>query len=247
MGGRAYFRSALGGFVLGVTLYAGSDVANDLLTYRLLRSAARQLADEDQELLRQIGSPLGFGPWYNSSIGFTHRGHIAHCTFQLAGSKQITDVNVKGIRGPGHASNLLYNTLGASKWELMACQAMMPAGGGTVKPRSLLKAAPAATEQQQSDAAATHAAAAAEQAPGQARPPAAVRGAGMGEQQQQQLGQQESQQQKESQQQQQLGQRQQQQQQQQQQLGQQQAAGAQAAQSAGQQQGKTWWQWLLRQ
>jgi hypothetical protein len=146
MSSKTYLRSALAGFVLGITLYAGGDVANDILAFQILRSQARELADNDEELLEQIGSPLKYGPWYNSSIGFTHRGGIAQCTFQLVGSKQITDVNVRGIRGPGYASNLLYNTIGPRKWDLMMCTAMMPGGGGTVKPKTLLKQPPRSSD-----------------------------------------------------------------------------------------------------
>lgn len=221
MSSKTYVCSALAGFVLGITLYAGGDVANDILAFQILRSQARELADEDEELLEQIGSPLKYGPWYNSSIGFTHRGGIAQCTFQLVGSKQITDVNVRGIRGPGYASNLLYNTIGPRKWDLMMCTAMMPGGGGTVKPKTLLKQPPrpsddgnAAGHESAAAEGASGAPAAAEakasHAAGASPPPPAGAGAataaGSTAQQEQQQG---------------------------------------APQQAGQQ-SKTWWQWITR-
>jgi hypothetical protein len=233
MSGKAYVRSAMAGFVLGVTLYAGGDVVNDILTFQILRSQASALANDDEELLEQIGSPLKHGPWYNSTIGFTHKGGIAQCTFQLLGSKQITDVNVKGIRGPGYASNLLYNTIGPGKWDLMMCTAMMPGGGGTVKPKPLMKnparhsddgtasgheaeaegpsEGPAATE-----ATASAAAAGASSSPSAAAAAAAAAGPGAAGSKAQQQEQQE-------------------------------ASSQPAAPQQGAQQGKTWWQWITRQ
>jgi hypothetical protein len=58
----------------------------------------------------------------------------------LQGTKQITDVTVRGLRGAGSASRAIYNIWGPGAWTIVDCTAMFPAGGGLVQPKSLLPA-----------------------------------------------------------------------------------------------------------
>jgi hypothetical protein len=88
--------------------------------------------------LQTVGYPYTTGAWYDATLAFSHRDKIAHCTFQLRGTKGVTDVAVKAGRQPGYKSNVLYNILGPGTWQVVSCQAMVPGEGGLVQARSLL-------------------------------------------------------------------------------------------------------------
>ena len=70
--------------------------------------------------------------------GFSSGSHIASCSFQLQGQRQITDVTVRGMRQPGIGNTLAYNLVGSGRWTVFDCTAMFPSGGGLVRPQSLL-------------------------------------------------------------------------------------------------------------
>lgn len=131
-------QSAIGGVALGGFLYLVGDTASDYLTYSKLRAAALQLAEGDEELKQLLGQPYTTGYWYNSTLGFSHQDKVAHCSFQLLGSKRVTDIAVKAGRQQGPKSNVLYNIIGPGTWRLISCQAMVPSEGGLVQPLSLL-------------------------------------------------------------------------------------------------------------
>ena len=128
----------MGGLALGGFLYLVGDTASDYLTFSSVRAAALQLAEQDAELKQLVGQPYTTGMWYNSTLGFSHRDKVAHCTFQLQGSQRVTDIAVKAGRQHGPKSNVLYNIIGPGTWRLISCQAMVPSEGGLVQPRSLL-------------------------------------------------------------------------------------------------------------
>lgn len=71
------------GFVGGVLIWGAGDVLGEFSTFWKLQQGALKLANENQELKDQIGTPFSVGPWYNASIGFAVGGKMAMCTFQL--------------------------------------------------------------------------------------------------------------------------------------------------------------------
>ena len=136
-------------------------VIGDMSTFLILRGSAIKLAEANESLKAQIGHPYTLGPWYNARIGFSPNRNMSNCVFQLQGVNQITDINVRAIRpsivtpedhqsgdqkSPKgvslidriYANTFIYNLLGSGEWRLVSCDAMFPAGGGLVKPQSLL-------------------------------------------------------------------------------------------------------------
>lgn len=83
---RPLARAGFGGALFGLAAYSAGSLANDLLTYSKLSAAALELAAADEALVETLGAPLGPGPWYNASLGFSHRGRVATCSFQLKGA-----------------------------------------------------------------------------------------------------------------------------------------------------------------
>eukprot|EP00879_Flechtneria_rotunda_P022801 GHRR01024081.1.p1 GENE.GHRR01024081.1~~GHRR01024081.1.p1 ORF type:complete len:160 (-),score=20.24 GHRR01024081.1:1051-1530(-) len=138
MSARSNVRSGLGGLAFGAVLYIAGDTASDLITYNKLHGQAMQLVRLDRYLIQMVGEPYTNGAWYNATLAFSHRDKVAHCTFQLQGSKGVTDISVKAGRKPGYRSNILYNTIGTGTWDVLSCQAMVPSKGGLVKARSLM-------------------------------------------------------------------------------------------------------------
>lgn len=134
--------SAIGGVALGVSLYAVTELAGDMSTFFLLRTKALALSNDNQELKDRLGHPFSVGFWYNSRIGFTHRGHMCQCTFPLLGTHEMTDVTVRAVRKKCVWGNAFYNFLGSADWTLLVCDAMFPAGGAMAEPRSLLSPPP---------------------------------------------------------------------------------------------------------
>lgn len=68
-----------------------SDLIDSALEHRL----ALEKAAKNAELSEQLGLPLKFGPWYNASIGLTHRDNMANCQFTLVGSKHSSDIYMR--------------------------------------------------------------------------------------------------------------------------------------------------------
>lgn len=67
---------------------------------------ALKRATENAELSEQLGLPLKFGPWYNASIGLTHRDNMANCQFTLVGSKHSSDIYMRvSVHAPCHAAS----------------------------------------------------------------------------------------------------------------------------------------------
>lgn len=56
---------------------------------------ALEKATKNAELSEQLGLPLTPGPWYNASIGLTHRDNMANCQFTLLGSKHSSDIYMR--------------------------------------------------------------------------------------------------------------------------------------------------------
>ena len=67
------------------------DVIDSAFGHRL----ALEKAADNAELSEQLGLPLKFGPWYNASIGLTHRDNMANCQFTLVGSKHSSDIYMR--------------------------------------------------------------------------------------------------------------------------------------------------------
>eukprot|EP00878_Enallax_costatus_P018674 GHUV01019671.1.p1 GENE.GHUV01019671.1~~GHUV01019671.1.p1 ORF type:complete len:191 (+),score=61.01 GHUV01019671.1:2-574(+) len=119
-------------------MYLAGDQASDMITYSKLHSQAMELVAKDDLIPQMIGAPYSSGAWYDATLAFSHRDKVAHCTFQLKGSRGVTDIAVKGGRQPGYRSNILYNMIGPGVWQLLSCQVMVPSEGGLVAPRSLM-------------------------------------------------------------------------------------------------------------
>lgn len=62
---------------------------------RVCVSQGLTLAREHDELGKLLGHPLTYGPWYNSSIGFSHDSNIANCKFRVDGTCCSSDVVVR--------------------------------------------------------------------------------------------------------------------------------------------------------
>lgn len=135
-------------------------------TFLILRKSALRLAESNESLKAQIGHPYSLGPWYNARIGFSPSRSMCTCVFQLQGANQITDINVRAVRPSIVASDekgdqgkpaiglvdkifantFIYNSLGSGEWRIVSCDAMFPAGGGLVRPQSLLEDQPTAQD-----------------------------------------------------------------------------------------------------
>jgi hypothetical protein len=132
-------RAGLRGVLLGGVLYMAADTGSDLYVFSVLRHHALSLAAGDEQLAQLLGSPLTAGAWYDSTLAFSHRERVAHATVQLRGPRGVTDVSVRaGRRQEGPRSAIWYNILGPAEWRMLSCQAMVPAEGGLVTPRSLI-------------------------------------------------------------------------------------------------------------
>ena len=191
----AYLRPAGGFALLGLLGWTSADALNELLVYKhcqryrqpdhsscshrrwvlvallcpfsadVWHRLALEKATENAELSEQLGLPLNPGPWYNASIGLTHRDKMANCQFTLVGSKHSSDIymrvgdpfcplllinpfeqllafhtclrNLQVVRTKGPRSTLLYNLVGSANWEVLIMEASISAGGGLSRNISL--------------------------------------------------------------------------------------------------------------
>lgn len=88
------------------------------------------------------GRPLPeLGPWYDSSVVFSHQGMVATVTIPCRGQKQASDVIVKAIRKDGMRSTLLYNMFGG-EWDIICMDAFLGMQGTQLLSVSLLDSTP---------------------------------------------------------------------------------------------------------
>jgi hypothetical protein len=139
---RSALKSAIGGALLGGAVYVGADLASDVYTVGVLRRQSLALAQQHAELRALLGaaadSPLQPGPLWQSTLAFAQGGHVAHCTFPVAGPAAGTDIVMRAARRPGYRSTFLYNFVGPGEWDVLTCSAMFPGAGGLAQARSLL-------------------------------------------------------------------------------------------------------------
>jgi len=135
-------KPAAAGAVCGCALYFAADTASDIYTFCAVRRQALERVRASSDVAALIGEPFASGPWYNGTLGFSHRDRVAHCTFQVVGSARTTDVVARAARRPGMKVNFLYNAFGGGQWDLITCQAMFPGEGGLAAPRNLMEPLP---------------------------------------------------------------------------------------------------------
>lgn len=131
------------GAVFGAAVYFAADTASDVYTFFAVRRAALARARASPDVAALLGEPLSPGPWYDGTLGFSHRDRVAHVTFQVAGAARTTDVVARAARRrEGPRANVLYNAVGPGQWELVTCSAMFPGEGGLAAPRSIMEPQP---------------------------------------------------------------------------------------------------------
>ncbi|KAL3146398.1 hypothetical protein ABBQ32_003080 [Trebouxia sp. C0010 RCD-2024] len=130
-------RPAGGLALVGLLGWTTADALNEALVYRECQRLALEKATKNAELSEQLGLPLTPGPWYNASIGLTHRDNMANCQFTLLGSKHSSDIYMRVVRTKGPRSTLLYNLIGPANWEVLLMEASVSAGGGLSRNISL--------------------------------------------------------------------------------------------------------------
>lgn len=94
-----------------------------------------------QNQQKESGSMPEIGPWYDSSVVFSHQGMVATITIPCRGSKQASDVIIKAIRKGGMRSTLLYNLFGG-EWDIMCMDAFLGMQGSRLVSVSLLDSEP---------------------------------------------------------------------------------------------------------
>jgi hypothetical protein len=158
MGAGALLKAFAKGAAGGCLAYFAADTASDVYTFFAVRRAALERVAASADVAGLVGAPWAPGPWYNGTLGFSHRDRVAHVTFAVAGAARSTDVSTRAARRPGPRSNILYNAFGAGVWDLVTCQAMFPGEGGLATPRNLMEPLPAVAAKETAEAAATGAA-----------------------------------------------------------------------------------------
>ena len=136
--GPALLKTALKGAIGGCALYFAADTASDVYTFWTVRAAALERARAAPELAALVGEPFAPAPWYEGTLGFSHRDAVAHATFGVTGPRGGTDVVARAARRPGPRHNALYNALCGGEWRLVSLRAMFPADGGLAAPRDLM-------------------------------------------------------------------------------------------------------------
>lgn len=163
---RVLVRPTVTGVALGCIMYLAADTASDIYTFCVVRRKALERVRNSTEVAGLVGEPYKACPWYDGTLFFSHRDHVAHVSFQLIGSARTTDVVARASRQPGMRLNMLYNALGTGEWDLVTCQAMFPGEGGLAQPRNLMDPLPVVAAKSKQEAAAQAAAAAAHAQPG---------------------------------------------------------------------------------
>ena len=134
----------LGGLTLVVaTAAVSADAVGDLIMFHKAEALIRQRASTHAQVLDTLGadaSTLALGPWYDSSVTFSHGAMVAAVTVPVRGPTKGSDVTVRVVRKGGLRLALAYNLLGG-EWEPLMMDALVGMGpGGSLVSMSLLEA-----------------------------------------------------------------------------------------------------------
>jgi len=129
--------------ICGFTVY---DASSDAIMYLKAKTWIADGLQSRQDVVDALNSsknqeepgPLPvIGPWYDSSVVFSHHGMVATITIPCRGRNQASDVIVKAIRKGGMRSTLLYNML-EGEWDIMAIDLFLGMQGSSLVSVSLL-------------------------------------------------------------------------------------------------------------
>jgi len=92
----------------------------------------------EDNLGQKSASSLHFGPWYDSSVKFTHSGMVTTVQLPCRGDCMSSDITVRAVRKGGFRWTLLYNLIGG-EWDVVMMDALIGMGpGGRLVSMSLL-------------------------------------------------------------------------------------------------------------
>ncbi|KAI8102526.1 hypothetical protein M9435_006124 [Picochlorum sp. BPE23] len=147
-----FFRSSIGWGLSALCAYATCDATADAIMYlktkQWIDDAIKKRPDFIQTLSasatvdteggKEPQTSLQLGPWYDSSVTFSHQGMIATITMPCRGDTQASDITVKAIRKGGLRWTLMYNIVDGS-WDVVMMDALVGMrGGGKLFSTSLL-------------------------------------------------------------------------------------------------------------
>lgn len=92
------WRRVVGIGLLGASTYVVADAASDLLQYYRCASLVQQYATKHGRFLETIqASPddLRLGPWYDSSVKFSHGGMLATVILPARGGTKSSDITLR--------------------------------------------------------------------------------------------------------------------------------------------------------
>ena len=140
------FKTTLG-ILCGYTLY---DASSDATMYIKAKSWIEEGMESRPDIVHTLnhvpqknpgtegtGPRPRLGPWYDSSVMFSHQGMVATITIPCRGEYQASDVIIKAIRKGGMRSTLMYNMTGG-KWDIVCMDALLGMQGSTLVSVSLL-------------------------------------------------------------------------------------------------------------
>ena len=130
------------GYVLSsVAGYAVLDALSDLVMYLRASKWVAEKASENEEFMGFMQSTddgkqkqnLSFGPFYDSSVVFSHHGMVATVNLPCKTDTKGSDITVKAIRKGGFRWTLLHNMVNG-EWDVVMMDALvgMEEGGRLV-------------------------------------------------------------------------------------------------------------------
>lgn len=144
-----FFKSSIGWGLSALCAYATCDATADAIMYLKTKQWIEDAIEKRPDFIQTLSSidteeekepqkSLQLGPWYDSSVTFSHQGMIATITMPCRGDTQASDITVKAIRKGGLRWTLMYNIVDGS-WDVVMMDALVGfRGGGKLVSTSLL-------------------------------------------------------------------------------------------------------------
>lgn len=98
-----------------------------------MHDAADKIQDSTSDRRKKKSSSVppsfSFGPWYDSSVHFTHGGMVVTVQMPCRGPERASDITMRAIRKHGFRWTLLHNVTNG-EWDIVMLDALVGMGGG---------------------------------------------------------------------------------------------------------------------
>ncbi|KAJ7558362.1 hypothetical protein O6H91_04G035900 [Diphasiastrum complanatum] len=113
--------------LLGATGVAAASALKNILIYHGCSSKAMERAAKDPRMKKLLGESIEKGFWYEASLGLSHEGRSASCSFPIYGNQGHANLHLRAVKYEETGNKLAnLNIFSQGNWEVLVLEALVP-------------------------------------------------------------------------------------------------------------------------